>query len=111
MANVFAVHSVCNSLATFLANTYPEPLRTDHPCSFRVLSSGELAEKAEIDNTVSLYLYRVTPNEHLRNAERVRDLHSATPMPLDLHFLLAAWAGSASGSTRTMRAVKGMLRR
>ena len=95
MANVFAVHSVCNSLATFLANTYPEPLRTDHPCSFRVLSSGELAEKAEIDNTVSLYLYRVTPNEHLRNAERVRDLHSATPMPLDLHFLLAAWAGSA----------------
>ena len=95
MANVFAVHSVCNSLAISLANSYPEPLRTDHPCSFRVLSSGELAAKGEIDNTLGIYLYRVTFNEHLRNTERARDLRTLTPLALDLHFLITAWAGSA----------------
>lgn len=95
VANVFAVHSVCNSLATALANAYPEPLRTDHPCSFRVLSSGELAGKKEIDNTLGIYLYRVTPNGHLRNTERAHDLRAVTPLALDLHFLLIAWAGGA----------------
>ena len=31
MANLQATHSVGNSLITYLRNSYPEPLRTDHP--------------------------------------------------------------------------------
>ena len=42
MATTAAVHSVGHSLVTYLKNAYPEPLRTEYPCEFRLLSSGEL---------------------------------------------------------------------
>ncbi len=96
MANVFAIHSVGNSLATYLRNSYPEPLRTDHPCQFRLLSSGELADLGEIDTTLTLYLYRVTMNEHVRNRNRAThmDEHDV-PLAVDLHYLLTVWSNSA----------------
>jgi len=98
MANVFAIHSVGNSLVTYLSNSYPEPLRTDIPCQFRLLSSGELLATADLPaaNTLSLYLYRVTMNEHLRNASRVNGLNDASvPLSVDLHYLMTVWANGA----------------
>ncbi len=44
MANVMAVHSVGVSLVTYLKNFYPEPLRTELPFDFHLISSEELAE-------------------------------------------------------------------
>jgi hypothetical protein len=41
---------------------------------------------------VSLYLYRVTVNEHLRNAG---DDFGAPPLTVNLHFLLTVWADEA----------------
>lgn len=97
MANVQAIHSVGESLATRLRNAYPESLRARHPCDFRVVSSGELAgENVNFDSTLTLFLYRVTVNEHLRNARRINDpLDADSPMALDLHYLLTVWSGSA----------------
>jgi len=96
MANVFATHSVGNSLVTFLRNAYPEPLRTDLPFTFQLISSGELASPNEPVNTLSLFLFRVTQNEHLRNRPRLNDpSDSETPLSIDLHFLLTAWADNA----------------
>lgn len=96
MANPRAIHSVGNSLRIFLQNSYPASLRNDHPCDFRLLSSGELAEIGDIGTALSLYLYRVTMNEHLRNASWISDASSEdVPLAVDLHYLMTVWADSA----------------
>jgi hypothetical protein len=96
MANLLAVHSVGASLVALLRNAYPEALRARHACEFRLLSSGELAAEADFATTLSLYLYRVTTNEHLRTAPRPTDPSDARPpLAVDLHYLLTIWADSA----------------
>jgi hypothetical protein len=96
MANRLAIHSVGASLATRLTNAYPEPLRTDHPCQFRLVSSSEMAAPDEDGALLSLFLYRVTMNEHLRNVGRPgRPSSGALPLSLDLHYLMSVWAASA----------------
>lgn len=98
MANVFAIHSVGNSLVTYLGSSYPEPLRTNIPCEFRLLSSGELLASGDLPatTTLSLYLYRVTINEHLRNATRANGLNdTSVPLSVDLHYLMTVWADGA----------------
>ncbi|MEC5397605.1 DUF4255 domain-containing protein [Uliginosibacterium sp. H1] len=100
MANVFAVHSVGNSIATFLQNTYPESSGgQDMPaCTFDLLSSGALADGVDDTATsrVTLYLYRITVNEHSRQQRHAHAPNaSVAPLSLDLHFMLSAWAGNA----------------
>lgn len=97
MANLFSVHSVGESLATYLRHTYPDALRTAFPCDFRLLSSGEMAnDTANISTTLSLFLYRITMNEYLRNAGAGTELPERTvPLAVDLHYLLIVWASSA----------------
>jgi hypothetical protein len=96
MANLFAIHSVGASLMTYLRNAYPEPLRTDHPCDFEVISSGEIDEPKNIGTAVTLYLYRITVDEHLRNRPAHHRPHNpALPLSLNLHYLLSIWADSA----------------
>lgn len=96
MANLFAVHSISNSLISYLRNTYPETLQQQHPCEFTLFSSGQLAELGELTTTVSLFLYRVTLDEHLRNQERLQpDRRRNVPLPLNLHYLLTVWSNSA----------------
>jgi hypothetical protein len=95
MANLLAVHSVGTSLITYLRNSYPDDLRAQHPCEFRLLSSGELAGSAEFGTLLSLYLYRVTQSEHLRNLQRRPEVDAPGPLAIDLHYLLTVWADSA----------------
>lgn len=97
MANVRAIHSVGASLATYLNNTYPEPYRSEHPCTFRLRGSAEMVAPDENDGTTaSLFLYRVIMNEHLRNVGRGVDPgRRAVPLSVDLHYLLTVWAGNA----------------
>ena len=93
MANVFAIHSVGNSLVTYLRNSYPRQLAgQDMPeCTFELVSSGELAGDQDEATRITLYLYRVTVNEHSRHAPHA----AAAALGLDLHFLMSAWAGNA----------------
>ena len=96
MPNVHAVHSVGHSLVTWLKNAYPRDLREVTECDFVLLSSGEMAAKEERGPAVSLWLYRVTPNEHLRNVPRRGDSADARPpLYLDLHYLVTVWADNA----------------
>lgn len=96
MANILAIHSVGNSLITYLRNAYPAELRAQHPCEFRLLSSGEIGKFDDPDTTLSLYLYRVTYNEHLRNSGRIgRSQEGFLPLALDLYYLLTVWSESA----------------
>ncbi len=82
----------------FLRNAYPQELRDAHPCDFRLLSSGELAEDSDDFGTmVSLYLYRVIINEHTRNAlAKGQPSDSRVSLSVDLHFMLSIWADSAA---------------
>lgn len=97
MANLRAIYSVGESLRTYLQNVYPQNLKDDFPCAFSLLSSGELNKLTDPPTTLSLYLYRVTMNEHLRNVGRVnRWPVEPTPLALDLHYLLTVWADNAA---------------
>jgi hypothetical protein len=96
MANVRAIYSAGTSLATFLRTNYPAELRGPIPCEFRLVSGAELEDLPEQGTVLSLLLYRVTVNEHLRNA-RTADPRArpGVPLSVDLHYLMTAWAGSA----------------
>jgi len=97
MANLFAIHSVGSSLAIFLKNTYPNTIKSQHSCEFKLISSSELAQMEDTEsNMLSLFLHRVTLNEHLRHEMRLNDTrYTSPPLALDLHFLMTVWAQSA----------------
>lgn len=104
MANIKSIHSVCNSIIQFLHNAYeatPVPfglpdttLQDEWPCSFRVLSSGELKAGTDFGTTLSLYLYRVMVNEHARSQPAGNGI--VLPLSVDLHFLITIWSESAA---------------
>lgn len=95
MANLHAIHSVGSSIVTYLRNAYPEPLRTEHACDFRLISSSELAGNEEFGTMLSLFLYRITINEHLRNRQRTGSFtDTIPPLSVDLHYLVSVWATS-----------------
>jgi hypothetical protein len=91
MAGLLALHSVGRSLVRLLDRTFPGTFDPNEvQCAFRLVSSGELTAAAtqELNNTLTLYLYRVTMDRHLRNA--------ASPgLAVDLHFLMTVWSNSA----------------
>ena len=96
MTNVLAIHSVGESLRAYLDTSYPTDIRAAHPCEFKLVSSGELAGDVDLDATLSLYLHRVTVNEHARNIRRVTDpTRENLPLAVDLHYLLTIWSKSA----------------
>lgn len=97
MANVLAIHSVGHSLIGYLSRAYPADLRARHSCDFQLFSSGQIANlSAELDTTLSLYLYRVTVNDQMRNIRRTSDSNSKdVPLSLDLHYLMTVWADNA----------------
>jgi hypothetical protein len=96
-ANVSRIHSVGNSLATFLRNTFPRELEQEGiSCQFAVISSGDLVTPNQNDTRLTFFLHRVTTNEHLRNASRVNGrAHVRAPLTLDLHYLMTVWADNA----------------
>lgn len=103
MTNPKAIHTVGASLVAYLKNAFESDGKTETgigSCDFRLLSSGEIAKLDDGDGltlpTLSLYLFRVTMNEHLRNTRRpLGATHQDVPLPLDLHYMLTVWAERA----------------
>lgn len=94
MANVFGVHSVGSSIATFLRNTYPAEVAGEAMpgCEFSLMSAGQLAGDVEEGNRITLFLYRISVNEHSRQSAHMRVGEAgAGPLGLDLHYLMSAW--------------------
>ena len=105
MANVFAIHSVGNSIVTLLRNTYPQQIGgvALPACTFELVSSGQLAGDIADSTHLSLYLYRITVNEHSRQIRRpLAASDSRTPLGLDLHYLLSAWSANPLDEQVTM---------
>lgn len=101
MANHLAIHSFCQSLCDYLSQrhaTYAPPAGVPAlpKANFTVLSSSKFSSNDNIqdesNSTVSLFLHRVSINNHLRNA---RTGGATGPLGLDLHFLLTIWADKA----------------
>jgi hypothetical protein len=97
MANLRAIHSVGFSLMKYLRNAYPADLRTEFPCDFRLVASGELnGENVDFGTAVTLYLHRVTVNPYVRNSAQLNLQQRPTqPLSLDLHYLLSIWADNS----------------
>lgn len=94
MANFRAVYAVGESLRSYLRNTYPANLPT---IDIQLISSGQLAETEELNDTLTLMLYRITTNEHMRNVQQSNGFSQQRilPLVLDLHYLMTVWADSA----------------
>src|SRR5262245_22088514 len=96
MASVAAIHAVGESLSSYLQHAF----QTEKPfggatCNFPLMASHEMAldpgkpNAANPEMSISLYLYRVTVNKHLRNRpDPGRPPDVPRPLALDLHYLL-----------------------
>jgi hypothetical protein len=96
MANTLATFSVCDALRTFLQRAYDMAPAPPVPgAAFAVISAASLntAPPAGQD-LVTVFLYRVTVNEHQRNL-RSEPYRERAPLTLDLHLLLTVWASTA----------------
>jgi len=97
MANVWAIHSVGNSIVTYLRNAYPQQINGESlpACSFELVSGGQLTGEIAENTRITLYLYRITVNEHARQTRRAGASNAApAPLSVDLHYLLSAWAAN-----------------
>lgn len=80
-----------------LENAYAKSDLSGTTCKIKQISSGELAleEPVTEDPALSLYLYRIGLNEHLRNRGPAHGPSDArAPLSLDLHYLLTVWAAT-----------------
>ena len=87
-------------MTKYLNNAY-DPAVVRFPCTFRLVSSAEIANEntANLNQTVSLYLHRITTSEHYRYVTRLQDEPFDQPvLYLDLHYLLSYWDASAEGA-------------
>lgn len=111
MSAFTGIRSVGASIVAFLnARWEVEPLpggsvgqllRDKVTWKIELISSGELAaEGVSYSNTITLWLYRVSVNEQLRN--RSRNGQPPVPLHVDLHYLLTAWADTADAEHQLM---------
>jgi hypothetical protein len=104
MANIAAIRSVGSSLEAYLTNAYrdaafpPNVTKPDCTFSLRTIGGVRAQDIPSSDSTalVLIFLYRVSMNQHLRNAGRLNN-PGMRPVPLsvDLHYLFSFWAQSA----------------
>lgn len=93
MANHLGIYSFSQSLADFLGQSYafftPDSGTDPLPAvQFEALSSADFNSDKDVKDKVTLYLYRITPNNQLRN---VRVGQSVGAVGLNLHYLLTIW--------------------
>lgn len=105
MAQLGAVHSVGESIVEHLRAahqlqrqveaTLPESDRVLPDCGFRQVSSGTLANSFTPNgDEMTLYLYRMGIDPHLRTTPDARTpaVSRSRPLSLELHFLLTVWS-------------------
>jgi len=98
MANVLALHSLGNSMVTYLRNSYPQQVGgiTMPACTFELVSCSQLANTVDESTRITLLLYRVTVNEHARQTRAAgRASDGPVPLSLDLHYLVTAWGATS----------------
>jgi Pvc16 N-terminal domain len=101
MAGPYAIAAVGKAILSMLAAAVPKPEFTG--ATFELYQSKNL--QAPMEEGVSLYLHRITPGSALRNLPPRIGLDGRRfrpSMPLDLHYLLIAWARDAFKQQRLL---------
>jgi len=97
MASYVAVASTCEAIVRVLRSNYDPALFNGATLEFQVYVANDF--KTPMDEGVSVFLYRVYQNGNHRNlpGKLLPDGRRENPkLPIDLHFLLTAWARTAS---------------
>lgn len=97
MADFRAIRSVCDAVINILHSNYRSEDFNGHHLDFKVFLHSNFSKP--MDAGVSLFLYRIFYNgSHRTPAGRIGpDGQRFQPkLPLDLHFMLTAWANDAS---------------
>jgi hypothetical protein len=113
VANLFAIHSIGESLVAYFNHAYStltskQQEQVAANARFLLLSSKDMGKETDAADSISrpaltLYLYRVTMNEHLRNQPPLSNpLGVPPPLALDLHYLLTVWADNAKDEHRLL---------
>jgi len=94
MANTLATYSVADGLRLYLQRAYDTADVKPAPgMTFEVASAHQINESKTARDVLTIFLYRITVNEHQRNHNT--DMHrERVPLTLDLHLLLTAWCES-----------------
>lgn len=100
MANFRAISAVGSALASYLSLSFQQDTSINSlvQCQFKVISSGQLAveDQQPLDKVLSLFLHRITVDEHSRVPARLPDLPQKRELlSLDLHYLITYWGTSA----------------
>src|SRR5882757_5032179 len=94
MAALTAIYAVTNGLAQYLTRAHQLSPIKDTSCTFASAGTSELKKLDGKDTTCSLFLHRITLNEHVRN--RSGNIDPKRPaLSLDLHLMMTVWADSA----------------
>jgi hypothetical protein len=96
MASVSGIHALTSGLSQVLSRAYQLRPLTGVSCKFEPLGISDMKKLDGQDTKVTVLLYRVTHNEHLRNRPP-SSLPFGKPVPLtvNLHLLITVWADSA----------------
>lgn len=97
MASYVAIASTCEAVVRVLRTNYDPMLFNGAPLDFQVYVANDFTHP--MDEGVSVFLYRVYQNGSHRNpaGKLLPSGKRQNPkLPLDLHFLLTAWAKTAS---------------
>lgn len=101
MATFQAIAATGQAMLGLLADAVPKPEFAN--AQFELYQVGNLNNPME--EGISLYLYRLAVNGNRRNMPPVTGLDGRRyrpPIPLDLHFLLSAWARSPAKQQRLL---------
>ena len=97
MATTVAIASTCEAVVRLLRSSYNPADFNGATLDFQVYVADDFNRPME--EGVSVFLYRVYQNGNMRTPQgRIlpNGLRQGTLLPLDLHFLLTAWAKKAS---------------
>jgi Pvc16 N-terminal domain len=99
VANYQAVFAVGDAIAKYLNNNYDATV-VGFPCTFQLVSSVQIAsDTTTLNQTVSIFLHRMTTNDQFRYVTRLQDAPDEQPiLHLDLHYLLSYWDDSAQSA-------------
>ncbi len=96
MASYLAVAATCESIVKLLRSNY-DPADFGTPLDFKVYTSVDFQKP--MDTGVTVFPYRIYINGALRHPDGKilgNRVHQRPQLPLDIHFILTAWAKEAS---------------
>jgi hypothetical protein len=96
MASISAVHAMTSGLAQLLSRSYQLRPVAGLSCKFEPAGISDLKKLDGQDTKVTILLYRITHNEHLRNRPPAT-VPTGRPAPLTInaHLLITVWADAA----------------